>query len=476
MAKLERLDDPRLQPADAVVADLQLWLQGVILPWRELGGLVDGRHELTAPFDRVCLRVAPTLADRVEAGGRLVITDRENSPIGSIAEAKVERSGSDTWVQGRPEPYRAIPAPLRPLGSEASTGSPGPHRLVVVCQRPLMKAEAIALRSEIDHDVDVLIVVPDAGPTPDHLPAHVLLRCLRRDVPDIPVKSLPIAWREQVSDLALARATATAKGASRLQMLHTGDPGWRQLVADLQRTGDSPLRERVSTDVWAELTRWRPPRSRRGLVVFFTGLSGSGKSTLARMLVEHLDRDCDRSISLLDGDEVRRLLSSGLGFDRASRDLNIERIGFVASEIARTGGIAVCAPIAPYAVSRAEVRARIALVGDLVLVHLATPLEECERRDVKGLYAQARAGLITEFTGVSDPYETPTDAEITIDTTQRTPEESVAVVLGYLRDGGWVDAVTTVDGARSLIPSPRAAPRNGATTGAKTRAKTPERT
>jgi len=210
--------------------------------------------------------------------------------------------------------------------------------------------------------------------------------------------------------------------------------------------------------------------------VFFTGLSGSGKSTLARMLVEHLDRDSDRSISLLDGDEVRRLLSSGLGFDRASRDLNIERIGFVASEIARTGGIAVCAPIAPYAVSRAEVRARIALVGDLVLVHLATPLEECERRDVKGLYAQARAGLITEFTGVSDPYETPTDAEITIDTTQRTPEESVAVVLGYLRDGGWVDAVTTVDGARSLIPSPRAAPRNGATTGAKTRAKTPERT
>ena len=446
MAKREpRFDEPRLQPADTVVADLQLWLRGVALPWRELGGTLD-RHQLTPLSDSVRLRVAPALADQVQARGRLVITDRESSPIGCIADAQIERFGPETWVQGRPEPYNEVPALFEAALRAASTDSSGRDRLVVICQRPLMKAEVTALRSEIDNGVDVLIVVQDAGLTPDHLPHQVLSRCLRHEVSDLPTTSMPLAWREHDSDQALARATATSMGASRVQVLDTEDLGWRQLVADLQRTGDSPLRERVSSNVWAELRRWRPPRTQRGLVVFFTGLSGSGKSTLARMLAEHLEDAGDRRVSLLDGDDVRRLLSSGLGFDRASRDLNIERIGFVASEIARSGGIAVCAPIAPYAAGRAAVRARVAPVGDLVLVHVATTLLECERRDVKGLYAQARAGLLQEFTGVSDPYETPTDADLTIDTAQRTPEESVGVVLKYLRDGGWLDALTAAPG------------------------------
>ena len=446
MATLEpRFDEPRVQPADAVVADLQLWLRGVVLPWLELGGLLD-RDDLTPPSGDVRLRVTPALADRVQALGRLVITDRENSPIGCIADATIICSGAETWVQGHPEPCRAVPAISESGGKAASADGSDPGRLVVVCQRPLMTAEVIALRSEISTGIDVLIIVPDAGPTPDHLPHQVLWRSLVRVVPDIPIASLPIVWREKDSDLALARATATAMGAARIQVLNTDDPGWRELVADLERTGDSPMRQRVPSEAWAELMRWRPPRPSRGLVVFFTGLSGSGKSTLARMLVEHLDDASDRRISLLDGDEVRRMLSSGLGFDRASRDLNIERIGFVASEIARNGGIAVCAPIAPYSASRAAVRARVAAVGDFVLVHLATPLEECERRDVKGLYAQARAGLIGEFTGVSDPYELPTDAELTIDTAQHRPVESLAVVLDYLRSGGWLDAVTAASG------------------------------
>jgi sulfate adenylyltransferase len=446
MAKREpRIDEPRLQPADVVIADLQLWLRGVVLPWCELGGTLD-RHLHTRVPGHVRVRVAPALAKQVQDRGRLVITDRESSPIGCIADAQVERSGPDTWVLGRPEPCRASPTLLEPGVRAASTQSSGRDRLVVVCQRPLMKAEVLALHSEMGKGVNVLVIVPDAGPTPDHLPHQVLSRCLRREISGIPTTSLPIAWRERDSDVELARATASAMGASRIQVLSTEDPVWRQLVTDLQRTGDSPMWERVPGDVWAELTRWRPPRRQRGLVVFFTGLSGSGKSTLARMLAEHLDDASDRTVSLLDGDDVRRLLSSGLGFDRASRDLNIERIGFVASEIARSGGIAVCAPIAPYAVGRAAVRARVAPVGDLVLVHVATPLEECERRDVKGLYAQARAGLITEFTGVSDPYEAPTDADLTIDTAQHTPEKSVAVVLSYLHDGGWLDATTAEPG------------------------------
>ncbi len=192
--------------------------------------------------------------------------------------------------------------------------------------------------------------------------------------------------------------------------------------------------------VAAELRRARPPRSERGLVVFLTGLSGSGKSTIARGLRDALSERGDRTVSLLDGDLVRELLSAGLTFSRADRDLNIARIGFVATEVARHGGIAICAPIAPYAQARARVRAMASEVGDFLLVHVATPVEVCEARDRKGLYAKARAGLIGNFTGVSDPYEEPTDAELTIDTSVMSPQQSVEAVLRLLTVGGWLAA------------------------------------
>jgi sulfate adenylyltransferase len=168
-----------------------------------------------------------------------------------------------------------------------------------------------------------------------------------------------------------------------------------------------------------------------------TGLSVSGKSTVARAVTDRL-RAAGRTTSLLDGDVVRGLLSAGLGFDRLSRERNVERIGFVAAEIARHGGVAVCAPIAPYAVSRAAARRMAREHGDFVLVHVSTPIEECERRDLKGLYAKARAGQIAEFTGVSDPYEVPTDADLSIDTSVLTVEEATDAVLRHLLDGGWL--------------------------------------
>jgi sulfate adenylyltransferase len=172
--------------------------------------------------------------------------------------------------------------------------------------------------------------------------------------------------------------------------------------------------------------------------VFFTGLSGSGKSTIARGLADLLVERGGRKVTLLDGDVVRRLLSAGLTFSRDDRDLNIRRIGYVAAEITRHGGVAICAPIAPYARTRAEVRRMVDAAGDFVLVHVATPLEECERRDRKGLYAKARAGLIPEFTGISDPYEVPEDAELVLDTSELSPDEAVARVFGLLVAGGWV--------------------------------------
>lgn len=181
------------------------------------------------------------------------------------------------------------------------------------------------------------------------------------------------------------------------------------------------------------------PPHRRGLVLFFTGLSGSGKSTIARGVRDALLERGGRTITYLDGDVVRRLLSKGLTFSKEDRDLNIRRIGFVAAEVARHGGLAICAPIAPYAATRAEVRAMVEEVGGVfLLVHVATPLEECERRDRKGLYAKARAGLIPAFTGISDPYEEPDDADLVIDTTDMPVEKAVAAVMNLLTSGGWI--------------------------------------
>jgi sulfate adenylyltransferase len=177
---------------------------------------------------------------------------------------------------------------------------------------------------------------------------------------------------------------------------------------------------------------------RRGLIVFFTGLPGAGKSTLARALHQRLT-ELGRTVTLLDGDEVRALLSSGLGYSRAHRDLNVLRIGYVAAEIARHGGISICAQIAPYAAARVEVRRRASAVGDFLLVHVATPIEVCERRDPKGHYAKARAGLLPAFTGVSDPYEPPQDADLSIDTQNCTPQDAVQTIVARLRRDGRLD-------------------------------------
>ena len=193
-------------------------------------------------------------------------------------------------------------------------------------------------------------------------------------------------------------------------------------------------------DVARELQRSYPPRYRQGFTVFFTGLSGAGKSTIANVLrVKFLEMG-GRPVTLLDGDIVRKHLSSELGFSREHRDINIRRIGFVASEITKNGGIAICAPIAPYDSIRKEVREMIEPHGGFILVHLSTSLDVCESRDRKGLYAKARAGLVKQFTGISDPYEAPTDAEVVIDTSDLTPEEAAQEVFLHLERKGFIGA------------------------------------
>jgi sulfate adenylyltransferase len=196
------------------------------------------------------------------------------------------------------------------------------------------------------------------------------------------------------------------------------------------------LREGIEIPGWftypeviEELRRSYPPRHRQGFTVLFTGLSGAGKSTLANALMVKLMELGSRSVTLLDGDLVRKHLSSELGFSKEHRDLNVLRIGFVASEITKAGGVALCAPIAPYAAIRRQVRELIEAYGAFVEVHVATSLAVCEQRDTKGLYAKARAGLIKQFTGIDDPYEPPDSPEVVIDTEAEAPDVAAQRIL-----------------------------------------------
>jgi len=214
--------------------------------------------------------------------------------------------------------------------------------------------------------------------------------------------------------------------------------------------GDSDLAARISNE--EEVPGWftypevidtlrtvYPPPREQGITLFFTGLSGSGKSTLAKIMYGKFIEEGRRSVTLLDGDIVRHHLSSELGFSKTHRDINVRRIGFVASEITKNGGVAICAPIAPYAGTRRDVREMVEAHGAMIEIHVCTPLEVCEARDRKGLYAKARKGIIPEFTGISDPYEEPAHPEITIDTTDLTPMQAAQEIFLYLFAKGYLD-------------------------------------
>jgi len=212
---------------------------------------------------------------------------------------------------------------------------------------------------------------------------------------------------------------------------------------------ETEFRRRLSEDLeipeWVsypkvvdELRRAYPPKHKQGFTVFFTGLSGSGKSTVANALMVKLLEDGSRPVTLLDGDIVRKNLSSELNFSKEHRDLNIQRIGFVASEITKNRGIAICAPIAPYTQTRRLVRETISPLGGFLEVHVSTAIEVCETRDRKGLYAKARAGLIKGFTGIDDPYEVPERAEIVIDTADLSPDLAAHRILITLEKLGYI--------------------------------------
>ena len=269
----------------------------------------------------------------------------------------------------------------------------------------------------------VLLALTGPG-TPELSPVALLRSSLAatRHVPGAAVVAVPLASHgdAQVDHELGVQVVAAYAGADPVLALGDGE-------------GEYP------DDIAAIVDADQPAPDQRGLVLFFTGLSGSGKSTVAQAVIDALLETGERTVTSLDGDVVRRNLSAGLTFSREDRETNIRRIGWVAAEISRHGGVAVCSPIAPFDATRQDVRTMTdAAGGAFFLVHVATPLEECERRDRKGLYAKARRGEIPDFTGISSPYEEPADADLRIDTTGRTIEDALDDVLVALDEAGYL--------------------------------------
>ena len=255
--------------------------------------------------------------------------------------------------------------------------------------------------------------------------------------------------REHQSELGIAIFPAPRLGYSPRvrRYVPVGDGGAEEETAWLD---DAELARRIShgeevpgwftyPEVLETLRAVHPPPHKQGIALFFTGLSGSGKSTLAKIMYGKFIEEGRRPVTLLDGDVVRRHLSSELGFSKPHRDLNVRRIGFVASEITKNGGVVICAPIAPYAGTRRDVREMVEAHGAMIEIHVSTPIEVCEARDRKGLYAKARKGIIPEFTGVSDPYEEPESPELDIDTSNLTPMQAAQEIYLYLLAKGYID-------------------------------------
>ncbi|GAB3508746.1 adenylyl-sulfate kinase [Phytohabitans suffuscus] len=490
-------DAPAYTPRSFELADLELLLSGAYTP---LGGFL-GRADLSGLARRgrladgtpwpvpVTLEVPGGLVSDLDLENplrrALVLTDLEGAPVAAVdvTDAWPTRDGRygvggavRRLGDGGHGPFQR----LRRTPEEVKSLLPPGRVLGVIADRPLHRPQlaqiAHAARTLAAH---LLILIPVADQGPDGLPPEVLVRAVfaaRDRMPPATLVAVPLARRgDEIRDALLRARVAAAYGVTHLlstgEMLSGGGPRVlvpRELAYD-NRDGqwrwrdDIPPRNRrlalrpeeiedlldrgfplpewhTPPAVAKELSRARPPRRHRGLVVFFTGLSGSGKSTIARGVSDALRESGDRTVTLLDGDVVRRELTKGLGFTREDRDTNVRRIGWVAAEVARHRGMALCCPIAPYARARATARALAHEAGaGFILVYVSTPLAVCEQRDRKGLYAKARAGQLRGMTGIDDPYEVPTDADLVLDTSEMPIEEAVQLVLQHLTETGWVE-------------------------------------
>ncbi|MPZ63218.1 MAG: adenylyl-sulfate kinase [Propionibacteriales bacterium] len=428
---------PQWTPDARELGDLELITNGSLAP---IKGFLDPTDATdTSP---ITLAVPAELAGRARDAGAIELTDPEGVPLAQVTvestydagEGRVGIAGPATALAHHE--FGAFRRLFTGPGAVVDVHDGRPLIAVPVVEPLTSSAIADIRRALGDQQHGIAVLLPLVGEgSPRGVSAAGLIRATlaaAEEIGDAEVVAVPLARRDDdAADRRLRDFVAE----------HYATAG----VLDYRNEGESPdaIRRIVDQD--------RPPRHRRGVVVFFTGFSGSGKSTLARALHDVLLERGGRTVTSLDGDVVRRHLSAGLGFSREDRETNIRRIGWVAAEISRHGGVAICSPIAPFDSTRQEVRRMVeAAGGGFVLVHVSTPIEECERRDRKGLYAKARAGEIPDFTGISSPYEVPEDATVSVDTTGRSIEDALSDVLKVLYAEGWL----TRPGPDGELPAP----------------------
>ncbi|MBE1876361.1 adenylyl-sulfate kinase [Myceligenerans pegani] len=375
------------------------------------------------------------------AEGPVTLTDTENTPLAEVGDDGSVSPVKPIAAALGPQWDERLRVPARDVSADVAPGTTA----VWLAEAPT--AEDVAAVARAAETGELLLLVPASRHTaPGTVGAAGLTRAAlalaaETGNPRVVVVPYPHGSAARAGGASSGGPTAPADMAPAPSDIATAYGAERLLVPADERSPEARAALAALPDAHAravaalypaasarEVERAAAAGHSRGTVVFFTGLSGSGKSTVARALAAELDDD-GLETTLLDGDAVRHHLSKGLGFDRESRETNVERIGYVASLVAKHGGIAVAAPIAPFAASRAKVRALAEATGArFLLVHISTPLEVCEARDRKGLYAKARAGEIPDFTGISSPYETPDDADLTIDTSEVSVEDAVTRV------------------------------------------------
>jgi sulfate adenylyltransferase len=491
---------------EALLASLAAWPTHALTPDQSaiLLRFLDGIY---APLDAFpnqsgprALAIAPATAARLTAPGPLVLREAEGRPVAVIPEATAWQDADGWHAAGRivglqpPPAYDFVDLRLSPDAVRAEIARRGWRDAVAVfADAPLHCAEIAELGGFLTggpafltndnqlarhprRDDTGLIVFASlvAAHAPDAA-AYARVRALRRAIGHLPEGRAILVYDGRpeseggpgsAADVTVARAYGCSRlvswrtpAAALVDAARAAGVAIDHLPAGVPAPLDESLRDGWTfPDVAAELARATDTGAPPGVTVFFTGLSGSGKSTIANALRVRLLEDGRRTVTLLDGDLVRQHLSSELGFSREHRTLNVRRIAFVAAEITRHGGLAICAPIAPYAAIRREARAMVERVGTFLLVYVATPLEVCEARDPKGLYQRARAGTLPEFTGVSDPYEVPDDADLTLDTSRLSVAESVDALMAALAERRLLGPVSVTPRA-GRDAAPDAAPR-----------------
>ena len=401
---------------------VELLLTGALAPLRGFMGeseCASGKLSDGTSWPRpVTLSVPAALAEKISTDDRIALRDLEGVILAALTVSEIfELEGQPTLagdLEGLALPthydHRELREDLDANGGIALVTSTALHRAEIEAAHKTAEQRTLPLT--------VYVLLGGGGNPFD------TVRLLRAALPHLP-------------ESTRLRILPLAPEMHELSPIVAKNLGAKVLLGE-----DAPLPKGSADDTMAEITAILqsvdPPPSQQGFTVFFSGLSGSGKSTIANILRVKLSERDGRKVTLLDGDLVRKHLSSELSFSKEHRNLNILRIGFVAAEVTKHGGIAICAPIAPYDAIRKEVRFEIAAHGGFILVHVATPLEVCEERDRKGLYAMARAGKIKEFTGISDPYEEPEDAELVIQTTEMSAEQACDRVIAYLESEGYL--------------------------------------